>query len=193
MPMGTPVATLPVAGGRFADLGGGDGAVGAVLVDDDRGDRGGEAEGLIPPRPAVATLVAVIGAGVDVDVALDAVHAELLEQGQQVHAGEGGVADEVDPDVAIDSITLFGAGLSLDVGGKAEVGTELETGRQRGEYLHGGGGGNHLIRMAGKFNPVVALHYDGVLAPLRGRQRGGLGRQGKESTKTNQQPLHNIL
>ncbi len=38
-----------IANRRFADLSGGDGAVGAVLVDDDRGDGSGEAEGLIPP------------------------------------------------------------------------------------------------------------------------------------------------
>ena len=44
-----------------------------------------------------------------------------------------------------------------------------------------------------ELHAVIALHYDGVLATLRGRQRGGLSRQRKESTKTNQQPLHNIL
>ena len=47
--------------------------------------------------------------------------------------------------------------------------------------------------MTGKLNAVVALHYDGVLATLRGRQRGGMSRQREKSTKTNQQPLHNIL
>ncbi|MNJ42738.1 hypothetical protein D3C77_377130 [compost metagenome] len=61
-----------VAHRRPANLGGGDGAVGAVLVDDDGGDGGCEAEGLIPPGPAVAALIAVVGAGVDVDIALDA-------------------------------------------------------------------------------------------------------------------------
>jgi hypothetical protein len=48
--------------------------------------------------------------------------------------------------------------------------------------------------MAGELDAVIALHHDGVLATLRGRQRGGMSRQRrKESTKTNQQPLHNIL
>ena len=61
-----------VAHRRPANLGGGDGAVGAVLVDDDGRDGSREAEGLIPPGPAVAALIAVVGAGVDVDIALDA-------------------------------------------------------------------------------------------------------------------------
>lgn len=74
-----------VAGGGATNLGGCNGGVGAVLVDDDRGDGGGEAEGLITPGPAVTALVTVIGAGIDVDITLDAVDAKLLEQGQQIH------------------------------------------------------------------------------------------------------------
>ena len=182
-----------VAHRRLANLGGGDGAVGAVLVDDDRGDGSGEAEGLIPPGPAVATLIAVVGTGVDIDVALNAGDAQLFEQGNQIHARQGRVADEVDPDVAVDGGALFGAGLGLDVGGEAEVGTEFEACSERGEHLHGGGGGYHVIGVTGKFHPVVALYDDGVLAPLGRGQRGGVDRQRKESTKTNQQPLHRIL
>jgi hypothetical protein len=136
---------------------------------------------------------ALYGAGVDVDVALDAGDAELLEQGHQIHPRQGGVADEVDPDVAVDGVTLFGAGLGLDLGGETEVGAELEAGGQGGQHLHGGGGGYHVVGVTGKLHPVVALDDDGVLAPLGRGQRGGLGHQRKESTKTNQQPLHRIL
>ena len=97
------------------------------------------------------------------------------------------------PELGLIVGTLFGAGLGLDVGGEAEVGTEFEAGGERGEHLHGGGGGYHVIGVTGKFHPVVTLYDDGVLAPLGRGQRGGLDRQRKESTKTNQQPLHRIL
>ena len=182
-----------VAGGGSAYLGGSNGAIGAVLIDDDRGDGSGEAEGLIPPGPAVAALVAVVGAGIDVDVALNAGDAQLLEQGEQIHARQGGITDEVDPEIAIEGVALPGAGFGLDLGTETKIGPEFEAGRQGGEHLHGGGGGYHVVGMAGELHPVVALHYHGILAALGRGQRGGLGRQGNESTHTYQEPLHNIL
>ena len=69
-------------------------------------------------------------------------------------------------------VPCLAPGWGLDVGGEAEVGTEFEACSERGEHLHGGGGGYHVIGVTGKFHPVVALYDDGVLFGRVSGRRG---------------------
>ena len=90
---------------------------------------GRRSRGSDPQGPAVATLIAVVGTGVDIDVALNAGDAQLFEQGSRSAATGSGRRRMIQMSPLM-VVPVFGAGLGLDVGGK-RVGTEFEAGGER--------------------------------------------------------------